>query len=190
MIERALGERGRPDHVPRGQGRLGPELARRRHQALNGGAVGLDPRRVLLLGEQRPSPERQRGRRGRPSEPKAPGRRAPPRLLDEVGQRVKVEPVDDERVAGVGSRQAVGTEDTAQAAHQHAQLLGRATRCVVRPEAVDERVGRDRPAARQREHLQQPARLAAPEDGRVDPFYLQSPEHAHPQRTHSKIIPR
>ena len=102
-------------------------------------------------------------------------------LVDAAFELVEVDPVDRQRVAGVGPGQALGAEDPAEPADQNGHLVGRSRRRGVAPEHVAEPVDGHRVAAGQREQLEQGPRLPTPEGGRVDPFGLEGSEHMDPQ---------
>ena len=190
VVKPALGEEHGPGQVTAGQSRLRRQLPGARGQPLGLGPLGLGPGRVWLVRQQRPAGQRQR-RLGRdPGQLRAPVRHATAGVVDQFGQRVEVEPVHEQGVAGVGPRQPVGAQHPAQPADQHPDLLGRPSGRGRGPHALGQPVDRDRAAAGQGQHLEHGPGLAAAEQGVVDAQDVEPPEHPYPHLAHDKIIPR
>jgi len=106
------------------------------------------------------------------------------RLVHQLAQRVDVEPVQRERVAGVVADDGVRTQHGARAADEDGQLVGGASRRVgVRPEDVDQRVGAHRPATLDGEAADEQPGLGAAEGGQVDAIDGEPTEQSDPYPT-------
>ena len=104
------------------------------------------------------------------------------RLAHARGQLIDVEPVGDEREAGVGAHDPLDAEHPAQSGHEHAHLLGRPRRQIGVPQCVGERRRRHRRATGDGEHLERGPRLATPERRVGDALDDEATEEADTQR--------
>ena len=97
------------------------------------------------------------------AESASPGGHRPLGGGDALVELAEVEPVGDERVAGVVPRDPIGAERAPQAADQHADLLARLGRQVVGPQHLGQHVHPDRRAPGDGQRGEERARLAAPD---------------------------
>ena len=153
----------------------------------------LQPRSVVV-GKQSVATGRDRGLGRRAGRAETTGHVRRHRLVDPPSELVDVEPVGFECVTRVAMRNSSGAEHATQSGHQHSQLIDRTGGRIGGPERVDQRLRRDRPAAVDRQTLQQQAHLSAPERRLVDAFHRQPAEQPHPQfgwrLSHRQILPR
>ena len=120
----AGGERGfRGDGASLGGQPLGPMT------------IGLGPLGVELVGQEWTAGERKGGSGGGPGRRGLAGGETPARLVDQLGQRIGVEPIGDQPVAHVVTWDAIGAEHAPQPAHEHGDLIVGSRRRAVTPAA-------------------------------------------------------
>jgi hypothetical protein len=113
---------------------------RTRHQAIGNGPFRVGPLGVGFVREQLPANQRQPGRRRRSG--------GTQRAIDEatlgfrrvLRERVDVQPIDLQRVSGPGPSHPFRSDDAAQTAHEHLDLIDRPGWGVVAPQTVDQPV--------------------------------------------------
>ena len=179
--ERRIGGQLGGERIVGRQRRLGGHAARpgdqRRAPLPLGGHPG-----ALVVRQQRPARQRERGRRGRPGGGAAAVVERLDRLAHARGQLIDVEPVGDEGEAGVGAHDPLDAEHPAQSGHEHAHLLGRPGRQIDVPQRVGERRRRHRRATGDGEHLERGPRLATAERRVGDALDDETTEQADAQR--------
>ena len=147
------------------------------------GVLGDHPRRVAPGLRHRAADQRQRDPRGRDRAGDLAGG-VPPLGLGHDGVELgHVQPVRVEAVAPVRALDAVPAELAAQPAREHRDLVARPGGRIVSPERVGERVRGHRPAAGERQQLEQAACFPV-QPGQVGSVDGEFPEHTHGQCTH------
>ena len=154
------------------------------------GPLGLSPPRVGLVGEQGTPDQGQTRRGGGPGPSDGPRLEPAVGLARVVGDGVEIEPVEGEAVAGIAPPDPIGADDSAQAADEHRDLIGRQGWWLIDPQAVDQRVQGDGMAVVQGEDLEQGAGLAPAESGGLAALHLDIAEEPDPQVLHGHDLAR
>ncbi len=189
LLVQGIGEgvgRGEVERVPPVPGveeRRGGHLTRTLHEPYDGRVLGQGPWRLGPRLGDRTADQRQPDAGGRDRARDLARRLAPFGLTDDRLELREIEPVRLEAIATVGAVDPVPAQHPPQPAGEHRELVAGPGGRLVPPERVGEHVGRDRPAAGERQQVEQVARLAvqARQIGSVDGEF---PEHPHGQCTH------
>ena len=185
MGERRFGEVGSQGWIAGRHGRLGAKVAGRGDQS--GGVIPLRPcpRRIRLVSQELAPIESEGGGHRSPRRGNGPTRQPRTRLVDQLGQRLHVEPVDNQGVAGVGTHETLRADRGPDPAHEHRHLRGGIGRRRISPQPLSQTVGRNGPTPSQSKRLHERSGLAASQAGGVDPLHLEHAEKPDPKRRHT-----